>query len=163
MESSHVEVLAYLPMLFYRYGRDSTAYEYLGKIYRDERRMYPEASSGAVEGIVRGMLGIEPSARDGRIVTVPHLTSRTAWVAAEQVPVFSGRITVRHDGRSKTTFTNHATRAVTWRATFPGEAVRLVVNGTETTATRYVDAVGRALAYVDLVVPGGAKRIVERR
>jgi hypothetical protein len=163
MESSQVEVLSYLPMLFYRYGRDSAAYEYLGKIYRDTRRMYPEASSGAVEGIVRGMLGIEPSAIDGRIVTVPRLTSQTAWVAAEQIPVLNGRITVRHDGTTKTTFTNHSVRAVTWRATFPGDAARLVIDGTEMIATRHRNAVGREFAYVDVVVAPGEKRVVERR
>jgi hypothetical protein len=97
LRNSQVEVLSYLPMLFYRYGYNSDAYDFLKRIYADKRRDYPEASSGVIEGIVRGMMGVEPMASENRIVTCPRLTAETVSVTVENIPVFSGLISVRHD------------------------------------------------------------------
>ena len=159
LRNSQVEVLSYLPMLFYRYGEDSSAYDFLQRIHADPRRDYPEASSGAVEGIVRGLLGVEPSARDGRVATHPHLTPATTWVSADSIPTFAGPVSVRHDGLTSTTFTVQGTRPVTWRATFPGHARELVVDGRRVPATAGKDAVGHALVWADIeVAPGRVVR-----
>ncbi|MCC6929402.1 MAG: hypothetical protein IT359_10470 [Gemmatimonadaceae bacterium] len=155
LRNAQVEVLSYLPMLFYRYGEDSAAYYFLRRLHADPRRDYPEASSGAVEGIVRGLLGVEPSARDNRIVTLPHLTPATAWAAATGVPTFAGPVSVRHDGLTSTTFMHNGARAVTWRAAFPGTARAIVVDGRRVTATAGSDAVGHPFVWVDVEVAPG--------
>jgi hypothetical protein len=64
-------------MLFYRYGYNADAYDFLKRIYVDKRRDYPEASSGAIEGIVRGMMGVEPVASESRIATCPPADPET--------------------------------------------------------------------------------------
>lgn len=159
LRNSQVEVLSYLPMLFYRYGEDTAAYDFLRRIHADPRRDYPEASSGAVEGIVRGMLGVEPSARDARIVTQPHLIDATAWVAAESIPTFAGAVSVRHDGLTSSTFTHRGNVPITWRATFPGAMGTILVNDRPMRATPGTDAIGHPHAFVDVrLSPGESAR-----
>ncbi len=150
--NSQVEVLSYLPMLFYRYGLNAEGYHYLTKIYHDKRRMYPEASSGAIEGIVRGLMGVEPCASENRIATCPKLANGKESVTVENIPVFSGLISVRHDSPAKSTFANKSENAVTWRATFQGSFQNIMVNGKSATAEHFKDAIGNIHSYIDITV-----------
>jgi hypothetical protein len=159
LKNSQVEVLSYLPMLFYRYGYNQDAYEFLKKIYADKRRDYPEASSGAIEGIVRGMLGVEPSASQGIITTCPRLSPSTPAVTVENIPVFSGLISVSHRSGTSTLFANKSAKPVTWRAMFKGSFGKIRVNGKPMDAIRMKDAVGMPHSYVDIPVAGGSQVI----
>jgi len=152
ISNSQVEVLSYLPMLFYMYGFHGEGYSYLGKLYTDKRRMYPEASAGAIEGIVRGMMGIKPSASLNQIMTCPRLTSDTKWVCIENLPVFSGLISLKHYSPGKTTFANKSGNAVTWRAVFPGTYNKISVDGRVTAALHFEDATGCKFSYTDITV-----------
>ena len=161
ISNSQVEVLSYLPMLFYRYGLNQEAYEFLGKIYTDKRRAYPEASCGAIEGIVRGLMGVEPSAAEGILTTCPRLTAKTAWVTVENIPVYSGLISVQHRGSSKTSFTNKSDQAVTWRAMFQGAFARISVNGRLLPAKPRSDAIGKMHSYVEVAVSPKSEAVAE--
>ncbi len=152
LKNSQVEVLSYLPMLFYRYGYNQFAYDFLKKIYYDKRRMYPEAASGAIEGIVRGMMGVEPSASENRITTCARLIPVTKWITIENIPVFSGLISVRHESSRKTSFANKSQKEFTWRAAFQGNVRQIMVNGKATPAEQYKDALGNIHSYVDVKV-----------
>ena len=163
LRESQIEVLSYLPMLFYRYGFNQDAYDFLRKIMADPRRQYPEAASGTVEGIVRGLMGVEPSAATQVVTTTPHLTSRTAWIAAEGIPIFSGAISVRHTALSRTDFANQSDRTLRWRAQFPGACTRVEVDGRSIAAAPSVDAVGNAFCYVDVHVAAHAQMRAEVR
>ena len=154
LQNSQVEVLSYLPMLFYRYGYNPYAYDFLKRIYSDKRRMYPEASSGAIEGIVRGLAGVEPMASENRITTCARLTTETPSVTVENVPVFSGLISVQHTGNGKTTFANKSDKAVTWRAAFRGSFTTIRVDGKEVAARLYQDGAGNFHTYTDISVSG---------
>jgi hypothetical protein len=155
LRNSQVEVLSYLPMLFYRYGYNADAYDFLRRIYIDKRRDYPEASSGAIEGIVRGLMGVEPIASENRITTCPRLTSETSVVTVENIPVFSGLISVRHDSNSQTIFANKSDSPVTWRAMFKGSWSGIAVDGQLVEAVQFRDAIGIIHSYTDISV--GAK------
>jgi hypothetical protein len=152
LQNSQVEVLSYLPMLFYRNGYNRYAYDFLKRIYSDKRRMYPEASSGAIEGIVRGLAGVEPSAADNRITTCPRLTATTPAVTVENIPVFTGLISVRHESASKTTFANKSDNPLTWRVMFQGSFGRIMVNGEALPAKQYQDALNNFHTYLDISV-----------
>ncbi len=152
ISNSQVEVLSYLPMLFYRYGLNTEGYDYLVKIFRDKRRMYPEASCGAIEGIVRGLMGVEPSAAENRIATCPRLANEKIGVTVENIPVFSGLISVSHDSPSKTIFANKSDKSFTWRATFQGSFEHIKVNGKSMPSEHFKDATGNIHSFVDVSV-----------
>jgi hypothetical protein len=150
--NSQVEVLSYLPMMFYRYGFNREGYDYLVKIFHDKRRMYPEASSGAIEGIVRGLMGVEPSAAENRITTCPRLSPGQAGVSVENIPVFTGLISVRHESAAKTTFANKSDQPVTWRVAFQGSFLQISADGKSMPAEHFTDAVGNIHSYLDISV-----------
>jgi hypothetical protein len=161
ISNSQVEVLSYLPMLFYRYGFNNEGYDFLGRIYADKRRNYPEASSSAIEGIVHGLMGVEPSASDGMIKTCPRLTQKTAFVTVENIPVFCGLISLRHESQTHTTLANKSERQVTWRAIFQGYFENIKVNGKKVPANHFSDAAGRMHSYTDITVAGKSQEEAE--
>ena len=152
LRNSQVEVLSYLPMLFYRYGYNRDAYDFLGKIYTDKRRMYPEASSGAIEGIVRGMMGVEPAASENRLVTLPRLIEATTSVTVENIPIFSGLISIHHEANKLSILANRSDRPIIWRASFPGSYRNIRVDGRIREASQMADSVGNQITYVDVEV-----------
>jgi hypothetical protein len=161
IRNSQVEVLSYLPMLFYRYGMNQEAYDFLGRIYADQRRAYPEAACAAVEGIARGLMGVEPSATESRVTTCPRLTESTSWVAVENLPIFSGLISVKHSSSSKTIFANKSGQAVAWRAMFQGAFVTISVNGKPLPSTQLSDATGKVHSYVDIAMNPRSQAVAE--
>ncbi|MFZ9661710.1 MAG: trehalase family glycosidase, partial [Chitinophagaceae bacterium] len=157
LQNSQTEVLSYLPMIFYRYGLSAEAYDYLNKIYTDPRRMYPEASSGAMEGIVRGMMGIEPSASENIIATCPRFHTKDIQVKVENIPVFSGKISVNHVSSTKTIFKNssnqmnaNTAQSLKWRATFRGDFKQIKVNGKRFVAKHFLDPLHVTHSYIDI-------------
>jgi hypothetical protein len=152
LQNSQVEVLSYLPMLFYRYGYNQYAFDFLKRIYYDKRRLYPEAASGAIEGIVRGMMGVEPSASENRITTCPRLIPETNWITVENISVFSGLISVSHESSGKTRFANKSEKEITWRAAFQGAFREIIFNGKAMPAEQFSDARGNIHSYVDVKV-----------
>jgi hypothetical protein len=95
------------------------------------------------------------------VMTLPQLTSRTAWAELRHLPVRGNDITVRHEGSSATVFTNNRGPAIVWRAAFPGHFPELVVNGARVKATSEVRPPGRDVTYVRVVVAPGASARVE--
>jgi hypothetical protein len=148
-------------MLFYRYGYNQYAYDFLKRIYYDKRRMYPEASSGAIEGIVRGMAGVEPSASENRITTCPRLIPETNWITVENIPVFSGLVSVRHESSAKTTFSNKSEKEIIWRAAFQGAFREIIVNGKARPAEQFSDARGNIHSYADITVKARSQHTAE--
>jgi hypothetical protein len=161
LSNSQVEVLSYLPVLFYRYDFNNEGYDFLQKIFTDKRRDYPEASSGAIEGIVRGMMGIEPVAAEDLIQTCSHLVKNTGWVSIENIPVFSGYISVGHYSDHKTTFASKSGRDVTWRAVFPGACNKIKVDGRTRQPDLMSDSLGHIFSYVDIKVKAGTQVTAE--
>ena len=138
------------------------------------RREYPEVSFSVVGAIVTGLMGVSVDpvmpTREGElleyfadqvVVTLPQLTSRTAWAELRHLPVRANDVSVRHDGVTATVVTNHGGPALVWRAALPGRFDELVVNGARVKASRLVLPPGRDVSYARVVVAPGTSARVE--
>jgi len=152
-----IEVESYLPEIFYRYGRDEAAYSEILKLSdpATERREYPEVSYALVGAVATGTMGLAPDAPTRTLATRSRLTAATAWAELAGVPVLANVVTVRHDGRTRTTLTNVSGPVLAWRAEFEGTWPSLVADGKTMTARRGTDDAGRPISWILLDVPAG--------
>ncbi|MDD4637070.1 MAG: hypothetical protein PHI48_05225 [Bacteroidales bacterium] len=144
----NVENISSFPALFYRYGYEKEAYTFLTQLPRMKRADYPEVSFGVVEGVVGGAMGIQPSAQKKQIITQSHIEE--GFAAIENVPVFKGYISVRHEGKKATEFTNNTGEKIVWRASFAGKQESVLVNGKKQKATIAKDILGNSFSYVNI-------------
>lgn len=167
-----VETESHQPEVLYRYGFPEIAYQQLMDLSRDDRsrREYPEVSYSIIGAIVTGLMGVSvdpvatgkesdllPYFGDQFVMTLPQLTSQTAWAELRNLPVRTNEISVRHEGLRKTVFTNQSGPAVIWRAALPGSFEALLVNGKRVRATGQKLPLGRQISWVRVVVgPGNA-------
>lgn len=142
---------SFYPMLFYRYGKNEEAYRCMKELFVDGNRDIPQIHSTMIEALVCGLAGVDANVTTNRITTVPRFTEETKWVAIENIPVFSGRISVFHQSERKTQFLNKSNDEVIWRAMFPGEVTR--INGSKALPT--TDVLGNLYAYLDISCPPG--------
>jgi hypothetical protein len=158
-----VEEMSYIPEIAYRYGRDERAYTILLALMdpRLKRREYPEVSFSVIRTIAVGLMGIEPDASEGVVVTRPHLTEATAWVRIRDVPVFQNEISVFHRGRRSSTFVNQKGRAVKWKAVFPGKVTTLIVDKALPSKIEE-DPTGDSESYVIVEVSRGQSKTVRK-
>lgn len=145
------EEKSHYPMLFYRYGMNEEAYRCMKELFMDGSRDYPEISSTMIEALVCGLAGVDANVTTNRIATLPRFTEETKWVAIENIPVFSGRISVFHQSERKSQFLNKSNDEVIWRAMFPGEVTR--INGSKALPT--TDVLGNTYSYLDITCPPG--------
>lgn len=141
-----VEIMSYYPMIFYKHSKNETAYRYLNDLYASDRRDYPEVASSVIEAIVCGLVGVEADATANRISTLPRFTSSTDWVAVENIPVFSGKISILHQSRNKSSFVNKLDKELVWRAMFPGK-VKMI---NKKTAEYITDVLGNQYSFIDI-------------
>jgi hypothetical protein len=174
--SGPIEEQSHHPEILYRYGVPDVAYDQIMDLSRADRarREYPEVSFSVVGAVVTGLMGVgvDPVSpgREAALVdyfanqfvmTLPQLTSKTAWAELRHLPVRANDLTVRHDGVTATVFTNNRGPAVVWRAAFSGRFDALVVNGTRVKATRLVLPPGREVSFARVVVAPGTSAKVE--
>lgn len=158
---TNVEGMSYYPMTYYMYGKNKIAYNYLYKLYTNERRDYPEVASGVIEGIVCGLAGVEPNAAENRISTCPRLTEPTHWIAIENLPTFAGLVSVLHQSGTKTSFANKSAKEIIWRASFPGKSTIIQNGKKEIKAQYYTDALGNSYSYADIMCQPGTEVVAE--
>lgn len=130
-----VEMNTYYPLETYRYGKTGDAYKLLVRLVSPDlkRRDYPEVSFAAIEAYAMGLMGIQSDAGSRTIHTESRLTSATHWAELKDIPVFGGTITIRHDGKSKSTFTNNTNGKIRWEAMIgKGKTGLISVNPGET-------------------------------
>ncbi len=157
IRNTQIEVLSYLPFLFYRNGLNGDAYGFLQKIHSDKRKAYPEGASGAIEGIVRGLMGIQPVADEKVVITCPRLTDKTPGVTLENVPVLSGLVSVRHESDHETSFANKSSKPLVWRAMFMGSH-NIVRSGKQALkAMHQTDRLGNIYSYADIALSPGSQ------
>ncbi|MGW5684908.1 hypothetical protein [Nonomuraea sp. NPDC003754] len=136
----NIEAITYLPDTFFRHNRAGTAWKWMQDVYdrREERHVssrqglngdYPEVPFTLVSQTVEGLMGIQPDAPRRTVATQSRLPADIGWLEVADVPVGSGKVTVRHDGTDSSTFTNKGDGPVFWEARFAGEHRWLEVNG----------------------------------
>ncbi len=162
VSASNVETSSYLPEIAYRYGRDDAGYKFVLQLTDPslKRREYPEVSYAVVGAVAQGLMGITPDARHRTIETRSHLTVETAWASIANVPVFDNEITVRHDGKRESRFTNQRGPSVQWKAAFPGRRKVLLVDGKRRQAAPSLTPEGAQQSAVTVEVKPGATHTV---
>jgi len=171
-----IEEQSHLPEILYRYGQDELAYQQVLDLASESksRREYPEVSYSLIGAVVTGLMGIELATSepenaqtqdlylDTTLTTIPRLSAATAWAQIQHVPVRSNDISVRHDGRRKTTLANLSGPSLMWRACFPGRFAALLVNGTSIRAESVTPtATGEPLACATVAIGAGGSKTVE--
>lgn len=187
----NVENTSYLPYLFYREGFPDTARRTI--LYLSdpstERREYPEVSFGVVQGIVLGLMGVDPLAGTRTVATLYRgassshgaSSSRIADPASpdeswlEDLPILGTTLTIKHTGTTQSTVTNTGSRPIIWRATFAGSHTRATIGthagttsgarstaGTHTVTLKHQkDKWGHVLSYIDVPVGSGQEIVVK--
>jgi hypothetical protein len=73
-------------------------------------------------------------------------------VAVENIPVFSGLISLCHTSSVETNFANESDKDLIWRAMFQGAFTKIKINGEEIPAKQYLDPIGNEHSYADVNV-----------
>ncbi len=153
----NIEMRSYYPEIFFRRGEDAAALRTILNLCdpSTKRREYPEVSYAVIGALTRGMMGIEPDARDGSITTLPRLPGDVSWAEIKNVPVLGTIITVKHNGPGRTEFRNTGPADVMWKACFRDDHDTIDVDGKAQTAERGKDEAGAVLSFVRLKVEPG--------
>jgi len=172
--AGRVEGLSHLSEIMYRYGKHEAAYNLLIKLANSSRRNYPEVPYTVVGTMVTGLMGIELEVNppdmayywggyvDRFITTLPRLTGNTEWAELENLPVRTNKIAVKHEGLSKTVFTNRSGPSLIWKAQFPGIYENLQVNGRPVKSTNEkLFAANTKISWVRIPVGAGETITVE--
>ncbi|MCP4977860.1 MAG: hypothetical protein GY931_17050 [Maribacter sp.] len=172
--SSGIEVLSHLPETLYRYEEPERARQMLLFVFRSERREYPEAPFGAIGAMVEGLMGVElgPYASRSTIktgqfseqnfITKSRLTDATEWAEMNHIPLKRNDISVRHEGSTKTEFTNNSGPQLQWKACFAGAYKTLHVNGKPVESVIEILPInGNKISWVNVVVGAGEVMRVE--
>lgn len=150
----NIENISHFPLLWYRYGYTDEAYKILETIINAHRREYPEVSYGMIEGIVSGTMGIQPSASQKRVTTLPKIKGEHS-MQIEDLPMLGGHVTVKHEGNKSSRLVNNTPDKLTWEAAFMGEVNEINVNGKKQKTQTRTDIMGNKISYVEVEVPIG--------
>ncbi len=151
----NVENLSAFPYFLYRLGYGAKARELLTSLPSVKRADYPEVSYGAIEGIFRGLMGIEASASRQSVTTCHRSDNPDATSTATSVPVAGGTIDVAHKGNTSSTLTNNTDRKITWEAAFAGSHDALYHNGKKLKTSSRHDPAGTCVTYATIKVSPG--------
>ncbi len=152
---TNVETMSYYPVVFYRNGRPEQGYRFLRALYENGRRDYPEVASAMLEGIVSGTAGLHVDASRNTVETCPSLTGQTSWLAVENIPVLSGKLSLIHYNNKATAVMNKTPEALIWRAMFPGDLARIEQDGVPLEVSRTEDVLGNVYSYAEVLCPAG--------
>jgi hypothetical protein len=156
-EPEGIEVESYLPEIFYRYGADEAAYARILALAdpAKKRREYPEVPFAAIGAITSGLMGVHPDARTRTVETRSGLTGATPYAELRGLPVFDSTVTVRHEGKRKTSLTLGTGGPVFWKAVFDGAWPALEVDGAPRAASTGTDEAGRPISWVTVEISAG--------
>lgn len=139
--ANFIEALSHLPEILYKCEEPEMAREMILAILKSERKEYPEASFCTIGAMVAGLMGVEPDIYPNRnsiqtghfgeqaIITKPRLTDKTKWTEMKEIPFKRNSLSIRHEGNTKTVFTNNSGPQLRWKACFTGLFNELLLNG----------------------------------
>jgi len=159
-----VELKSYLPIHFYEHGYTSLANEMVVELSSpaNPRRDYPEVSFTVIEHLTRGLMGIEPDAVEGKVVTLSRLDAPGDWVELSNISLLNRKISVSHNGKVSSSVTNLGNMPMTWQASFYGLYPVIFVDGKPKPSTQ-MRREGREVSFVNVPVPAGGHRTASIR
>jgi hypothetical protein len=155
----NIEMRSYYPEILFCHNREADALRailYLGDP-ETKRREYPEVSFAVIGALARGLMGIEPDARDGSVATLARLPGDLAWAEMRNIPVLQTVIDVKHAGPARTEFRNAGGSPVVWKASFRGRHDAIRVDGRPIKAIAAKDEAGEDLSFVRIAMAPGAR------
>ena len=104
-------------------------------------------------------MGIKPVFSEKKVITLPKFTQdkENSWAEIENLPVFGGYISVRHDNNKTSHLINKTNRTIIWQASFIGEYSKIKVGNKEIAASVGLDDLGNKISYVEVKVPKNKK------
>ena len=158
-EDLNVETQSYFPVILYKHGLNKEARDYIIHLASPEtkRREYPEVSFGVIEGIVQGLMGIEPDAESNRISTIYRGQNGTLS-ELDSFPSLGTNISLKHESQ-KSYFNNNGKTRINWTAQFAGNYKYVFVNNKRILAQHKYDISGNPVSYIDTMVESGKKMI----
>ena len=159
-----VELKSYLPILFYENNHPKLANDLIIDLCSidNKRRDYPENSFTVIEHLTRGLMGVDVNAVSNTFSTFPRLEHNEDWAEMKNIPLLSNKITVRHQGMSRTIVTNESGETIKWSAQLPGSHRFLYVNGRKTACTSKENH-GRPYSYAMVTLNEGEEITVAIR
>lgn len=151
----NVENLSAFPFFLYRLGYGDMAREIMISLPAMKRSDYPEVSFGVIDGVFRGLMGIEASASHGSVATCHRSADPEATAAAANVPVAGGTVSVSHRGHSSSTLTNNTGADIVWQASFAGRHDSLRCKGKKLPAAVSTDPSGTCVSTIAVTVAPG--------
>ncbi|MCL2105753.1 MAG: hypothetical protein FWH26_01610 [Oscillospiraceae bacterium] len=151
---NNVEGKSYFPAIYYGRGLEREGLRELRELCVPglKRRDYPEVSFAVISSAVEQYMGITVPAPN-ILQSCPALEDG-GWAELQQLPVFGGSVSIRQEGQKATTLKLLEGSGFIWRACFPGEFARLLVDGQPRGAAQLKDAAGRTVSYVDISPAG---------
>ncbi len=159
--NTNVENLSHFPVLYYGLDMPDIAYEVLTSLPNKPRNEYPEVSYGIVEGVVRGVMGIDVQVSKNSISTQHKHHIDTILIAINDLPAMGGKINVTHSSNKRSEFSSDLSEEVVWRAKFFGEYDSVSVNGEMKSTKKESNKLGDVVSYIDVITKPGEKNIVE--
>jgi len=158
-EDFNVETQSYYPVFLYNYGFWDKAYDYIINLAspNTKRREYPEVSFGVIEGIVQGLMGIEPDAKNNKISTIYRSQNGTSS-ELDSLPILGTNISIKHEPK-KSTFKNNGKTPLYWNAQFEGNFKFIILNNKKLIAQHKFDLSGNPVSFIDTKLRGGKKII----
>ncbi|MGM9752569.1 MAG: hypothetical protein ACI3ZK_00750 [Candidatus Cryptobacteroides sp.] len=147
----NVETLSYFPVIYCRYGYEKAAYNQIVSLPHRERSSYPEVSYGVVEGIVCGLMGLEPDASSRCLGTLSRFGSSSSdQIALDGISVLGGKVNLQHRGRAYSAMKSFVEEKFVWKASFEGEYDSLLLNGEAVAARQYCGLDGKTYSFIEV-------------
>jgi hypothetical protein len=153
----NIEMRSYYPEILFRHGEDAAALRTILYLCdpSTKRREYPEVSFAVIGALTRGLMGIEPDARDGSVATLPRLPGELTRAEIRNVPVLGTVISVKHERQSRTELSNLGRAPIVWKAAFRGrhDVIRIDGRAQKAAIARAED--GREISFIRMTVEPG--------
>lgn len=104
---ANIEAFSYLPEVFFRHGRDESAWRWLRHLI-DSRDDYPEISFTVVQHLVAGLLGLVPDAASAYLSIDSHLPAEIGLLSADHVRIGEWDLRITQVARQSTEITVHS-------------------------------------------------------
>lgn len=158
-----VELKSYLPIIFYENGQTALANQMIIDLCAPEnqRRDYPENSFTIIEHLTRGLMGIDTDAESNTFSTFSRLESQKDWGQMKNIPILSNKISITHEGNSKTMVTNQKGPSIQWTAKIPGRHEYLYVNNNKVKCMR-TEKNGSVISYCRVTLATGEQSVVSK-
>ena len=149
----NVENISHFPEIFYRYGYNKEAYDYLVSLPTMSRSEYPEVSYGFIEGCVCGAMGFQPDYIDKSVSTMSRILDPDADSQIRNIRVFDGYMTVRHVGNRYTEINNNTSEDLVWKVSFLGDYSHVEVDGKCYPVNKKSDFNGNIYTTAEIMLP----------